>query len=73
MGLLQVEGLQPTSAYQITDMLLLSTISEPPLKQLISVLGGSEKKISIEISGALYITCITYITFMLATPSMTRT
>src|SRR5438093_10013134 len=39
VGLLQVEGLQPTSAYQITDMLLLSTISEPPLKQLISVLG----------------------------------
>jgi len=38
VGLLQVEGLQPTSAYQITDMLLLSTISEPPLKQLISVL-----------------------------------
>src|SRR5438309_2215592 len=40
VGLLQVEGLQPTSAYQITDMLLLSTISEPPLKQLISVLAG---------------------------------
>ena len=39
-GLLKVEGLQPTSAYQITAMLLLSTLSEPLLKQLISVLGG---------------------------------
>ena len=38
-GLLKVEGLQPTSAYQITAMLLLSTLSKPLLKQLISVLG----------------------------------
>jgi hypothetical protein len=34
-----VEGLQLTSAYQITAILLLSTIYEPLLKQLISVLG----------------------------------
>jgi hypothetical protein len=37
--LLQVEGLQPTSAYQIIARLLLSTLYEPLLKQLISVLG----------------------------------
>jgi len=33
-----VEGLQPTFAYQITAMLLLSTLYEPLRKQLISVL-----------------------------------
>ena len=38
-GLLKVEGLQLTTAYQITAMLLWSTLSEPLLKQLISVLG----------------------------------
>jgi len=35
-----VEGLQLTTAYQITAMLLWSTLSEPLLKQLISVLGA---------------------------------
>src|SRR2546430_133776 len=39
-GLLKMEGLQPISAYQITAMLLLSTLYAPLLKQLISVLGG---------------------------------
>src|SRR4029450_9906384 len=39
-GLLKVEGLQSTSAYQITAMLLLSTLYAPLLKHLISVLGG---------------------------------
>ena len=41
-GLLKVEGLQPTSTYyQITALLLLSILSEPLLKQLISVLNQS--------------------------------
>ena len=34
-----MEGLQPTFAYQITALLLLSTLYEPLRKQLISVLG----------------------------------
>src|SRR5206468_7573482 len=47
-GLLKVEGAQCSFTYQITDMPLLSTLSEPLSKQLISVLGSASCRYTIQ-------------------------